>query len=121
MDTPKQMYSSVLTVNQDGFFATLQGKFTGRRYYTYTNDQGFGGYTTFDLGVGYDFGIGSMTKAKLALNVTNLTDLRYAANFDNSVFAPTDPHRHHHRGPLLCTAAILCHVQRRTVIACAPR
>jgi outer membrane receptor protein involved in Fe transport len=39
----------------DGFSASLQGKYTGRRYYTYTNDQSFGGYTTFDLGLGYKF------------------------------------------------------------------
>jgi iron complex outermembrane receptor protein len=92
VDTPKQLYSSVLTVRQDGFWASLQGKFTGRRYYTYTNDQGFGGYTTFDLGTGYDFGaFGGLSGAKLAFNVTNLFDRRYASNFDNSVFAPNDP------------------------------
>jgi iron complex outermembrane receptor protein len=92
VDTPKQLFSSVLTVKQDGFWASLQGKFTGRRYYTYTNDQGFGAYTTFDLGMGYDFGaFGGLSGAKLAFNVTNLTDLRYASNFDNSVFAPNDP------------------------------
>jgi iron complex outermembrane receptor protein len=92
VDTPKQLYSSVLTVKQDGFWASLQGKFTGRRYYTYTNDQGFGGYVTFDLGAGYDFGpFDGVSGAKLAFNVTNLTDQRYASNFDNSVFAPSDP------------------------------
>jgi iron complex outermembrane receptor protein len=92
VDTPKQMYASVLTLKQDGFFASLEGKYTGRRYYTYTNDQGFAGYATFDLGLGYDFGaIDVLSDAKLALNVTNLADLRYAANFDNSVFAPSDP------------------------------
>jgi len=92
VDTPKQMFASMLTVRQDGYWASLQAKFTGRRYYTYTNDQGFGAYTTLDLGLGYDFGaIGELSGAKLALNVTNLTDLRYASNFDNSVFAPTDP------------------------------
>ncbi len=32
-----------------------------------------------------------LSGATLALNVTNLTDVRYASNFDNSVFAPTDP------------------------------
>ena len=92
VDTPKQLLASVLTVKQDGFWASLQGKFTGRRYYTYTNDQGFGAYTTFDLGLGYDFGaIGMLSGAKLAFNITNLTDKRYASNFDNSVFAPNDP------------------------------
>jgi iron complex outermembrane receptor protein len=92
VDTPKTMLSSVLTLKQGGFSASLQGKYTGRRYYTYTNDQSFGGYTTFDLGLGYDFGaIGMVKHLTLALNVTNLTDKRYVANFDNSVFAPTDP------------------------------
>lgn len=91
VDTPKEMVASVLTVRRNGFWASLQGKYTGKRYYTYTNDQSFGGVTTFDLGLGYDFGqIGPAKGAKLSLNVTNLTDKRYAANFDNSVFAPDD-------------------------------
>ncbi len=91
VDTPKQMFASVLTVKQGGFSASLQGKFTGRRYYTWTNDQSFGGYTTFDLGLGYAFGgFGVLKNAKLALNVTNLTDKRFASNFDSSVFAPSD-------------------------------
>jgi iron complex outermembrane receptor protein len=92
VDTPKQMYSSVLTLREGGFSASLQGKYTGRRYYTYTNDQSFKGYTTFDFGMGYEFrDIGFVKHPKLSLNVTNLTDKRYASNFDNSVFAPNDP------------------------------
>ncbi|MEI9889843.1 MAG: TonB-dependent receptor [Caulobacteraceae bacterium] len=92
VDTPKQLFSSVFTVKQGGFFASLQGKYTSQRYYTYTNDQSFPGYTTVDLGVGYNFGAIAWAKnAKLSINVTNLTDARYAANFDNSVFAPNDP------------------------------
>ena len=85
------MLASVLSVKQDGFSASVQGKYTGRRYYTYTNDQSFGGYVTVDLGLGYDFGdFGPLKGAKLSLNVTNLTNKRYASNFDNSVFAPDD-------------------------------
>jgi iron complex outermembrane recepter protein len=91
VDTPKELFASVLTVNQGGFSASLQGKYTGRRYYTYTNDQSFGAYTTFDLGLGYDLGaLGWGKGIKVSLNVTNLTDKRYAANFDSSVFAPDD-------------------------------
>ncbi len=92
VDTPKQMFSSVLTLKKNGFWGSLEGKYTGRRYYTYTNDQSVSGYTTLDLGLGYNFSAtGPMKGAKLSLNVTNLTDKRYVANFDNSVFAPTDP------------------------------
>lgn len=91
VDTPKQLYASALTVKQGGFSASLQGKYTGKRYYTYTNDQGFDAYTTFDFGLSYDFGrFGPLNGVKLALNVTNLTNKRYASNFDSSVFAPSD-------------------------------
>jgi iron complex outermembrane receptor protein len=92
VDTPKTMVSSVVTMKHGGFFASVQAKYTGRRYYTYTNDQSFRGYTTADLGVGYDLGpIGFVKQAKLSLNVTNLTNRRYASNFDSSVFVPNDP------------------------------
>lgn len=91
VDTPKEMFASVLTVTEGGFSGSLMGKYTGKRYYTYTNDQSFGGYTTFDLGLGYRFGdVGPLKGAKLSLNVTNLTNKRYATNFDSSVFAPDD-------------------------------
>ncbi len=92
VDTPKTLISSVLSLKRGGFWLSLAGKYTGRRYYTYTNDQGFGAYTTFDLGTGYEFrNTGWLRGVKLSLNITNLTDKRYVANFDNSVFAPTDP------------------------------
>ncbi len=91
VDTPREMLASMLTLTEGGLSGSLMGKYTGRRYYTYTNDQGFGGYVTLDLGVNYKFGdVGPMKGAKLSLNVTNLTNHRYAANFDNSVFAPDD-------------------------------
>lgn len=94
VDTPKEMYASTLTFNSGGFSASLAGKYTGRRYYTFTNDQSFGAFTTFDLGLGYDLGeagvTGPLKGVKLSLNVTNLTDKRYASNFDSSVFAPDD-------------------------------
>ena len=92
VDTPSKMLASAVTYHHGPWFATLQGKYTGKRYYTYTNDRGFGGFTTFDLGAGYDFGAVSFAKdVRVVLNVTNLTDKRYAANLDSSVFAPIDP------------------------------
>ncbi len=90
VDTPRELIASVLTLHGGGFSASLQGKYTGERFYTYTNDQGFGGVTTFDLGVSYDLGRLGVSGARLAVNVTNLTDKRYASNFDSSVFAPDD-------------------------------
>lgn len=91
-DTPKQMFASEITWRDAGWFATLRGKYTGERFYTYTNDQGFGGFTVFDASGGYDFGPVAFAKGvRLSVNVTNLTDKRYASNLDSSVFAPSDP------------------------------
>lgn len=89
VDTPKLMLSSELAWNWKNWNVNLRGKYTGTRYYTYTNDQGFGGFTTFDLGAGYDFGqVAALKSVKLAFNVTNLTDKRYPTSLGS--FANTD-------------------------------
>lgn len=91
-DTPKQLLATEITWRDNGWFASLRGKYTGERFYTYTNDQGFGGFTVFDLAGGYDFGqVGFAKGVRLSFNVTNLTNKRYASNLDSSVFAPSDP------------------------------
>ena len=90
VDTPQRMASSELTWRGEGWYASLRGKYTGKRYYTYTNDQAVAGVTTFDFGTGYDFGPGlGLRNVRVSLNVTNLTDKRYAGQL--SSFAPTDP------------------------------
>jgi len=90
VDTPQRMASSEISWNRDGFFASLRAKYTGKRYYTYTNDQSVPGVTTFDAGAGYDFGPGmGLHNVRVSLNATNLTNKRYAGQL--SSFAPTDP------------------------------
>ncbi|MEN5426315.1 TonB-dependent receptor [Stenotrophomonas pennii] len=90
VDTPQRMASSELSWNHDGFFASVRAKYTGKRYYTYTNDQSVPGVTTFDAGLGYSFGPGmGLRDIKVSLNATNLTNKRYAGQL--SSFAPTDP------------------------------
>ncbi|WP_447595610.1 TonB-dependent receptor [Stenotrophomonas rhizophila] len=90
VDTPQRMASSEISWNRDGYFASLRAKYTGKRYYTYTNDQSVAGVTTFDAGVGYSFGPGlGLRDVKVSLNATNLTNKRYAGQL--SSFAPTDP------------------------------
>ncbi|KAF1014751.1 MAG: Vitamin B12 transporter BtuB [Stenotrophomonas maltophilia] len=90
VDIPQKMASSELSWHHDGFFASLRAKYTGKRYYTYTNDQSVAGVTTFDAGVGYSFGPAmGVLDVKVSLNATNLTNKRYAGQL--SAFAPTDP------------------------------
>ncbi|MDF3980581.1 TonB-dependent receptor [Luteibacter sp. PPL201] len=91
-DTPKKLFATQLDWTQGPWFASLRGKYTGKRFYTYTNDQGFGGYTTWDVSAGYDFGgFGLVKDVRLSLNVTNLGDKRYASNLDASAFLASDP------------------------------
>ncbi|HYG06761.1 MAG TPA: TonB-dependent receptor [Stenotrophomonas sp.] len=87
---PERMFASELSWQWQGWEASLRAKYTGQRYYTYTNDQGFGGYTTFDLGAGYRFGqVGFVSDLKVSMNMTNLTNKRYAA--DLGAFTNSDP------------------------------
>ncbi|MDI3263080.1 MAG: TonB-dependent receptor [Fulvimonas sp.] len=90
VDTPTKLFASELQYSFGPWFASLRGKYTGKRYYTYTNDRGFGGFTVFDLGAGYDFGAAWFARdIRLTLNVSNLTDKRYASNL--TAFANSDP------------------------------
>ena len=90
VDTPKKLFASEISWSYGPWSASLRGKYTGTRYYTYTNDQGFGGYTSFDFGAAYDLGaVWALKDVRLSLNVTNLTDRRYASNL--TAFANTDP------------------------------
>lgn len=90
VDTPKKLFASEISWVYGPWNVGLRGKYTGTRYYTYTNDQGFGGYTSFDFGAGYDFGaLYGLADVKLSLNITNLTDKRYASNL--TAFTNSDP------------------------------
>ncbi|MDY1548964.1 TonB-dependent receptor [Luteibacter sahnii] len=90
VDTPKRLFASEISYTYGRWSASLRGKYTGKRYYTYTNDQSVAGATSFDLGAAYDFGqVGQLKALTLALNVTNLTDHRYATNL--TAFGATDP------------------------------
>ena len=91
-DTPKKLFATQIDWTQGAWFASLRGKYTGERFYTYTNDQGFGGFTLWDVSGGYDFGrVAFASDVRLSVNVTNLGDKRYASNFDSSAFVPSDP------------------------------
>ncbi|KAF1005633.1 MAG: Vitamin B12 transporter BtuB [Luteibacter sp.] len=90
VDTPKRLFSSVISYTYGPWSASLEGKYTGKRYYTYTNDQSVAGATSFDFGAAYNFGqVGQLKALTLALNITNLTDHRYASNL--TAFGATDP------------------------------
>lgn len=90
VDVPQAMWSSEVTWRSGPWLAGLSGKYTGKRYYTYTNDNGFGGSTQFDASLRYTFdAVGPLRQWSLSLFATNLTDKRTASNL--SAFSASDP------------------------------
>ncbi|MBX9402079.1 TonB-dependent receptor [Lysobacter sp. BMK333-48F3] len=90
VDVPDKMLSSEITWRQGPWLASLSGKYTGKRYFTYTNDNGFGGATTFDASLRYRFdAMGPLRQWSIALHGSNLTDKRTASNL--TAFSASDP------------------------------
>ncbi|MFK3651208.1 TonB-dependent receptor [Lysobacter enzymogenes] len=90
VDVPDTMFSSEVSYSRGPWLASVGGKYTGKRYYTYLNDNGFGGYTTFDAALRYTFEpVGPLRQWSVSLNATNLSDKRTASNL--TAFSASDP------------------------------
>ncbi|PXV59001.1 iron complex outermembrane recepter protein [Dyella jiangningensis] len=89
---PTWMFTSNVSYSFGGFTATLDGKYTGRRYITYINDSQVPSYWLFNAGVNYDVGALSFVKdLSLGLNVTNLLNKRYYATTGTNGYVASDP------------------------------
>jgi iron complex outermembrane receptor protein len=89
---PTWMFTSDVSYSFGGFTATLDGKYTGRRYITYINDSQVPSYWLFNAGVNYDLGALSFVKdLSLGLNVTNLFNKRYFATTGTNGYVASDP------------------------------
>ncbi|MBV8500660.1 MAG: TonB-dependent receptor [Paucibacter sp.] len=79
-DTPQLMGGLSANFNMGGFFAKVDGKFTGHVFATMVNDQAVPGYTLWNLSTGYKFGnmFGNLFKdPQIQVNVNNLANTRY--------------------------------------------
>jgi iron complex outermembrane receptor protein len=89
---PSWMFTSDLSYTYGGWSASIDGKYTGRRYITYLNDSQVPSYWLFDAGVNYSFGQVSVLKdLSLGLNVTNLFDKHYYATTGTNGYVASDP------------------------------
>lgn len=89
---PTWMFSSDLNYSFGPWSATLDGKYTGRRYITYLNDSQVPGYWLFNAGLNYDLGKVSLLKdVSLGLNVTNLFNKRYFSTTGTNGYVVSDP------------------------------
>jgi iron complex outermembrane recepter protein len=77
-NSPEHLNKFVISTNWGNFDAQLSGDTVGRRYATFTNDLFVDGYTLYGLNASYKlngFEPLRLKSAKIALSVTNLTDI----------------------------------------------
>ncbi len=92
VDSPKQLFFSTIAWTPGPWDLRLSANYTGKRYYTYTNDASVPSFWLFNAEAGYDFGkLGYAQDLKLALNVTNLADKRYFGTIGSNGFVANDP------------------------------
>ena len=73
------MFSTSLNWERGPLELNVGANYTGKRYYSYSNDAGVPAFWLANAGGSWDFGkVGAMQELKLALHVTNLTDKLYA-------------------------------------------
>ncbi len=92
VDAPKLMYAMRLGYEKQGFFANLTGKYTDKRYITYTNDSSVPAFVLFDFGTGYQFKhVGALQDVRAQLNVYNLFNKDYFSSVGTNGFVASDP------------------------------
>jgi iron complex outermembrane receptor protein len=89
---PRVIASGQITYDHGRVFSTLSGRYSGRRYYTYLNDNWVDGAFTMDLSAGVRL-IGDRANPRLEglVNITNITDKRYFATMGTNGFVNSDP------------------------------
>lgn len=92
VDTPKQLFATELSYGIGDVELRLGGKYTGRRYYTYSNDAGTDAFWLWDAGVSWrKRDIGQVKSLRVGLNVYNLFDKTYIATLGSNGFRDYDP------------------------------
>ncbi len=96
VDTPDLIFSYGLLYNRGGIEAGLLGKYTGKRYGTYSNDNSADAYNVLDLNLGYTrtFGDQGFIKSlRIGLSITNLLDKNYlsSVSVNDQGYVKNDP------------------------------
>ncbi|MET3134380.1 iron complex outermembrane receptor protein [Oxalobacteraceae bacterium GrIS 1.11] len=92
VDAPRTMFNTELSYENEQWFARLGGKYTGKRYYTYTNDGQVPAFWNATLSSGYKLkSLGRFKDVSLQLNVSNLFDKKYFSTLGSNGFVASDP------------------------------
>lgn len=92
VDAPKVLAYSQISYQHNGFFANFGGNYTGKRYYTYVNDNSAHAYVLWDTSAGYRWKqqVGIISGFNIQAGINNLFDKKYYAFGDNPTPA-SDP------------------------------
>lgn len=92
VNAPRQLFNTEVSYEGGPVFARLGAKYTGKRYYTYLNDNGVPSFWLANLSAGYKLkSLGWAKELSLQLNVTNLFDKQYISTIGTNGFQASDP------------------------------
>ncbi|HQT81734.1 MAG: hypothetical protein B7Z60_05910 [Ferrovum sp. 37-45-19] len=94
VDSPKEMFRSELDYDDGLRFGRLTANYTGKRYYTYTNDNSVDSYWIMNMSAGYRFknpGIVELKEIDLQVSVNNLLNKQYFSTIGTNGFVYNDP------------------------------
>jgi iron complex outermembrane receptor protein len=92
VDAPKLMFSTDIGYEKNGWYGSLNGKYTGERYYTYLNDNKVDAYFVMNASAGYrEKNVAGLKEASIQLAVTNLMDKKYFSTIGSNGFVESDP------------------------------
>ncbi|WP_229257087.1 TonB-dependent receptor [Duganella lactea] len=91
VNSPRQLFNTELGYEGGPFFARVGAKYTGKRYYTYLNDNAVDAFWVANLSAGYKLkSLGWAKELSLQLNVTNLFDKQYISTIGTNGFQASD-------------------------------
>ena len=92
VDTPKNMFTTELTYDNGTWFARLNGKYTDKRYYTYSNDNSVDSFWLWNLGAGYkQKSLAGLKDFSAQVSLTNLANKHYFSTIGTNGFVSSDP------------------------------
>jgi iron complex outermembrane receptor protein len=91
VDAPKVMFSTDLGYDKNGWYGNLNAKYTGERYYTYTNDNKVDAFLLMNASAGYkQKNVAGMKEVALQVAITNLMDKKYFSTIGSNGFIASD-------------------------------
>ena len=92
VDAPKVMFDTSVGYEKEGWFGNIGGKYTGKRFYTYTNDNFVDAFWMMNAAGGYkQKHVMGLEEISAQVNVTNLLDKKYFSTINSNGTYANDP------------------------------